>query len=281
MKVGLFVNLAKPDARRFVGELVRWLHSEGHEPLLPTPTVRTLRVRATGLPEKRLARVADLVVALGGDGTLLRAARQVGTAGTPVLGVNLGGLGFLTEFSTREARAGIRQFCRGRHREEPRMLLECRAGRRHGFCLNDCAINMGASGRVIKVNALTGSSFINRYVGDGVVVATPTGSTAYSLAAGGPVVHPALDAILLTPLCPHALAARPLILSPGTVLTLELAPDSDAAFLNLDGQQRWRLSPGAGVTVTRALHTLRLVTPRTKTWYSILRDKLKWSGGRV
>lgn len=281
MKIGLFVNLAKPDARRFVAGLVTWLHEEGHEPLLSAGTARALRVRATTLSEPRLARAADLVVALGGDGTLLRAARAVGAAGTPVMGVNLGGLGFLTEFSTDEARAGIRRFCRGRHREEPRLVLEVRAGRRHGFCLNDCAVNMGASGRVIKVNARSGASFINRYVGDGVVVATPTGSTAYSLAAGGPVVHPALDAILLTPLCPHALAARPLILAPGTVLTLELVPDSDPALLNLDGQQRWRLAPGATVSVTRAPHALRLVTPRTRTWYRILRDKLKWSGGRV
>ena len=161
------------------------------------------------------------------------------------------------------------------------MVLEVRAGRRRGFCLNDCAVNMGASGRVIRVNARTGASFINRYVGDGVVVATPTGSTAYSLAAGGPVVHPALDAILLTPLCPHALAARPLILAPDTELSLELAPGSGPALVNLDGQQRWRLRPGGTVTVTRADHTLRLVTPRAKTYYRILRDKLKWSGGRV
>ncbi len=281
MRIGLTVNRDKPAARRFVSELVRWLRTEGHEPVLATSTARDFRLKAECCPARDLVRRVDLVVALGGDGTLLRAARLIGRREVPIMGVNLGGLGFLTEFSTGEARRGIRAFARGRHREEPRMVLACSYGRRRGFVLNDCAVNMGRTSRVIKVVARTAEDFITRFVGDGVVVSTPTGSTAYSLAAGGPVVYPTMDAILLTPLSPHALATRPIILPADVVLELELAPESEPATLNLDGQQVWRLTPGRPVRVTRADFHVRLVTPRSKTYFSILRDKMKWSGGRI
>ena len=281
MKVGLVVNWDKPVAREFVPGFSKWLKDEGHEPVVSTPAPRDVRLKLGRVSPARFAKAVDLVVALGGDGTLLRAARKIGDSGTPVMGVNLGGLGFLTEFSTAEARKGISAFGRGKHAEEPRMVLECRCGRRRGFALNDCAVNMGRAGRVIKITARTGASFINRFSGDGVVAATPTGSTAYSLAAGGPVVHPAMDAILLTPLAPHALAARPLILPPDIELSLELDPKSDPARLNLDGQQRWQLKPGSVVRLTRAGFHVRLVVPRNKTYFRILRDKLKWSGSQV
>jgi len=197
------------------------------------------------------------------------------------MGVNLGGLGFLTAFSTGEARAGITAFTRGRHREERRLVLECRTGSKRGFALNDCCINMGPSGRVVKIVVRSGASFVNSFVGDGIVVSTPTGSTAYSLAAGGPVVYPSMPAILLTPVAPHALAARPLILPADADVELEIDQDSEPAVLNLDGQQRWRVRPGVPVHVRRAPYSVRLVLPRHKTYYRILREKMKWSGARV
>ncbi len=279
MKVGLIVNTARPEAGRFVAGLVDWLAGQGHEPLVASAPGR-LRL-GTVLPPRRLVRRADLVVALGGDGTLLRAARLVGPLERPIMGVNLGSLGFLTAFSTGEARAGIRDFARGRHRVEPRLVLDCRCGARRGCALNDCCINMGPSGRVIKVVVRSGSSFVNSFVGDGIIVATPTGSTAYSLAAGGPVVHPAMAALLLTPVAPHALAARPLVLPADAEVELAIGPDSEPATVNLDGQHRWRLRPGVPVRVRRADFSVRLVLPRAKSFYRILRDKLKWSGARV
>jgi NAD+ kinase len=233
-----------------------------------------------GRQARTIGADCDLVVALGGDGTLLRAARMVNRRALPIMGVNMGGLGFLTLFSVREARAGVREVARARHAETHRMVLHCRYGRRAGYCLNDCAVNMGPDNRVIDVAAWADGAPVTRYVGDGVVVATPTGSTAYSLAAGGPVVFPTVDAILLTPLSPHALGARPLLLPATTRVELELSPRTDCAVLNLDGQERWRIRPGRRVLLTRADFAVRLVVPRRKTFFRIMRDKLNWTGSR-
>jgi NAD+ kinase len=219
-------------------------------------------------------------VACGGDGTLLRAARLVGNRDVPIMGVNLGALGFLTEFSADEAEAGISDFCDGTHSEERRMVLACNYGRKSAFVLNDIAVNMGSANRAIELVASSGGVLLTRFVGDGVVVATPTGSTAYSLAAGGPVVYPTMPAILLTPLAPHALASRPMILPPDAKVELELNRRSELAVLNLDGQERWEMRPGRPLCVNRAGFTIRLVTPKGKTYFQILRDKLKWTGSQ-
>ncbi len=281
MRVGLLVNRAKEQARTFTTELVGWLKSEGHEAVVASSTASAYKLQARCCPSADIVKQVDLVVALGGDGTLLRAARLVGRRGLPVMGINLGSLGFLTEFSTAEARRGITAVAKGRHCEQLRMVLECRHGRKRGFCLNDCALNMTPSGRVVEVVVRSDGSFVNKFAGDGLVVSTPTGSTAYSLAAGGPVVYPTMQAIIITPLCPHALAARPLILPPDGKVELEIMPDTGPAFLNLDGQTRWRVAPGVPASVTRADFSVRLVTPRGKTYFQILRDKMKWSGSQV
>jgi NAD+ kinase len=196
------------------------------------------------------------------------------------MGVNLGGLGFLTEFSAEEAQAGIEDFCRGTHAEERRMVLVCSYGRKSGFALNDIAVNMGPANRAIELVATSGGVLVTRFVGDGVVVATPTGSTGYSLAAGGPVVFPTMDAILLTPLSPHALASRPMILPGSAKVELELSKRSESAVLNLDGQERWTIKPEQPIRIGRAGFTIRLVTPKDKTYFQILRDKLKWTGSQ-
>jgi NAD+ kinase len=279
-RIAFMVNRGKPLATKLVPELVHWLRAAGHVPLLSTGTAKLLRVKAECSPAARLAVKADLVVACGGDGTMLRAARLVGSRDVPVMGVNLGGLGFLTEFSADEAQAGIEDFCRGTHTEERRMVLACRYGHKSGFALNDIAVNMGPANRAIELVAGSGGVLVTRFVGDGVVVATPTGSTAYSLAAGGPVVYPTMQAILLTPLSPHALASRPMILPPDAKVELELSRRSESAILNLDGQERWMIRPGRPIRISRAGFTIRLVTPKGKTYFQILRDKLKWTGSQ-
>ncbi len=281
MKVGLFVNPNKPQAAEFVPVFVRWLKKQGHQPCATPGSCRELGFRAEKLTPARLVRTVDLVVALGGDGTMLRAARLIGRREIPVMGVNLGGLGFLTGFSLKEARTGIGDFARGRHAEESRMVLACSVGRHRGYALNDVALGMGPSGRVIEVIARSAGTFVNKFTGDGLVVATPTGSTAYSLAAGGPVVHPTMDAMLLTPLSPHALAARPLILPADAEVELQIGPGSEPGTVNIDGQKRWRVAPGEPIGIARARHRVRLVVPRNKTYFRILRDKMKWSGSRV
>ena len=279
-RIAFMVNRSKPLAAKLVPELARRLRAAGHEPLLSTGTAKLFQIKADCRPAAKLAEKADLVVACGGDGTLLRAARLVGSRNVPIMGVNLGGLGFLTEFSADEAQAGIEDFCRGSHTEERRMVLACRHGRRSGFALNDIAVNMGSANRAIELLASSGGVLVTRFIGDGVVVSTPTGSTAYSLAAGGPVVYPTMEAILLTPLSPHALASRPMILPGDARVELELSERSESAVLNLDGQERWVVRPGRPIRISRAGFTIRLVTPKGKTYFQILRDKLKWTGSQ-
>ncbi len=280
MNIGLVVNLGKPDARRFVTEMVDWLGRNSFRPLVSAATARSLRLGKPGVAESTLVRRADLLVALGGDGTLLRAARLIGSRGLPVMGINLGGLGFLTEFSVDEARDGLLAFRESKHTIEERTVLEARYRGRSAGVLNDCSINMSEENRVIDLTAEARGEFLTRFVGDGVVVATPTGSTAYSLAAGGPVVYPTMDAILVTPLCPHALSARPMILPGDSTLQFTLSARTGSAVINLDGQERWRLVPGHPLRVRRAPYRVRLVTPRHKTYFQILRDKLRWAGSQ-
>lgn len=270
-RIVFMVNRSKPLATKLVPELVRWLRLAGHEPVLYGGTAKN----------GKIVDGADLVVACGGDGTLLRAARLVGGRDVAIMGVNLGALGFLTEFSTREAQTGIEEFCRGEHVEERRMVLACSYGRRTGFALNDIAVNMGSANRAIELVASSGGVLVTQFVGDGVVVATPTGSTAYSLAAGGPVVYPTIEAILLTPLSPHALASRPMVLPADARLEFALSKRSESAVLNLDGQERWNIKPGRPLRIRRAGFTIRLVVPKGKTYFQILRDKLKWTGSHL
>ncbi|MGQ9707421.1 MAG: NAD(+)/NADH kinase [bacterium] len=276
MKIGLVVNWNKRRALSFVPDLVQWLRRQKLELM----TIDEPPPKISGLKPVRQAviRSADLILALGGDGTLLRAARITGRAEKPIMGVNLGGLGFLTEFSLSEARAGIKGFIRGDYCEEKRMLLSTRLGRRVGYALNDCSLNTGESGRVVEISVYWKGRFVNRFVGDGIVVATATGSTAYSLAAGGPVLYPTMSAFVLTPLCPHALAARPLILPADEAVVMELTGKSQRAVISLDGQSRWSINLRERVMISRADFSIRLVVPKGKSYFEILRNKLKWSG---
>jgi len=278
MRLGLVVNWNKTRALTFVPKLVNWLLREGIEPVtVDEPPQRVVGLRPVS---QAVLKSAKLILALGGDGTLLRAARIIGRAEKPIMGVNLGGLGFLTEFSISEARAGIKDFFRGDYCEEKRMLLSARLGPRVGYAMNDCALNMGESGRVVEISVYYKERFVNRFVGDGVVVATPTGSTAYSLAAGGPVVFPTMSAFILTPLCPHALAARPVVLPADEPLVLVLSGKSRVATISLDGQTRWLIKPGQNLTINRADFSVRLIVPRGECYFEILRNKLKWSGSQ-
>ncbi len=280
MNVGIIVNLNKPDAAVFTRELVDWLVANGFVPLVPAEIARRLRLKISGHSESQLVARAELVVALGGDGTLLRAARLVGTSGTPLLGINLGSLGFLTEFSTADARTALNDFRAGRCQIEDRMMLDVHLGRRRGRVLNDCSVNMSTEGRVIELTTRANGEFLTSFVGDGLVIATPTGSTAYSLAAGGPVVFPTMETLLLTPLCPHALGARPMVLPGDCSIELQLSPRASSAIVSLDGQERWRLDSGVRLKVSRSSCRTRLVTPSDRNFFQILRDKLRWTGSR-
>lgn len=242
-----------------------------------------------GAPLLDPARVAelDLLITLGGDGTLLRGARLVGPHGVPVLGINLGHLGFLTSLGRGEVEEGLRMLVAGEAVPDERMVLDTRAesadGRLHGryLAFNDAVLHRGGVARMIRLTVHAHDEEVGTYSADGIILSTPTGSTAYSLSAGGPIVSPAVDCILATPICPHTLAVRPLILSAAERVTIEVLPPSEELLLTIDGQQAAPLMPGDRLVVSRAPLPLRLVRFPGQTFFSTLRRKLRWGDLQV
>ena len=223
----------------------------------------------------------DLVVVLGGDGTLLKAARLYGHQEAPILGVNLGGLGFLTEISLDELRLLFEGILQGDYQTENRMVLTARIVREGEVYpvipfLNDVVINKGALARIIDLETSIGGQFLTSYRGDGLIVATPTGSTAYNLSAGGPILHPALKTILLTPICPFTLTNRPIILQDDAVIDIRLGTKASEVWLTFDGQVGYPLNAGDVVRVQKAVKSIRLIKTPFKNYFEILRTKLKW-----
>ena len=224
----------------------------------------------------------DLLLTLGGDGTLLRGARLVAPAGVPVLGVNLGHLGFLTSIAPDELEAGLVAAAEGAIEFDERMVLDVRAeaaaGAQHGsfLALNDAVLHRGGVARMIRMAIHAHGEEVGTYSADGIIIATPTGSTAYSLSAGGPIVSPAVDCIIATPISPHTLAVRPLILSAAETVTVEVLSPSEELILTIDGQESASLSPGDRLVIARAPQPLRLVRLPGQTFFSTLRRKLRW-----
>jgi NAD+ kinase len=231
-----------------------------------------------GLPPDRSA---DLILVLGGDGTLLKAARLYGGRGTPILGVNLGGLGFLTEIALEEFYSILGKIFQGDFQTETRMMLNAEIIRRGQVLeptvfLNDVVINKGALARIIDLETSIDDQFLTTYRADGLIVATPTGSTAYNLAAGGPILHPALKTIIITPICPFTLTNRPIIVQDNAVIDIRLGAKSREVWLTFDGQIGHPLQPGDLVRIQRASGQITLIKSPFKNYFEILRAKLKW-----
>jgi NAD+ kinase len=216
---------------------------------------------------------------MGGDGTLLRAARVVGDSGVPILGINLGGLGFLAEVGEEFIEDALESVLTGDSRMEERMVLlgELPDGTVL-TALNDIVVWMGMSLRIVEMVAYVGDEYVASFAGDGLIVSTPTGSTAYSLAAGGPIVYPTFDAIVITPICPHSLGLRPMVCSPDVTFTVQI--ESRDASVAADGQDIRQIARKDKVSFRRAGYKVKLLRPLTTTFYKILREKLKWGGWR-
>ena len=224
----------------------------------------------------------DLMVTLGGDGTLLRGARMVATQGVPVLGINLGHLGFLTSAPPDALEDSLRAFLAGDYERDERMVLAVqvqvdgeRVGRAH-VALNDAVLHKGGAARVIRLRMHALHDTVGSYSADGIILSTPTGSTAYSLSAGGPIVSPSVNCIIATPICPHTLGVRPLVLPADETVTVEVLSPTEELFLTVDGQDHERLGPGARVVVRRADAPVTLVRFSGQTFFSTLRRKLRW-----
>jgi NAD+ kinase len=287
--VGVIANRRKPGIDAIVLGLLEWLASRNAKALVWDDLVGLV-------PEGALAPIGDVVggsaviVALGGDGTLLRAARAVEGRLTPILGVNVGSLGFLTEVTVAEMNEALAAVLADKFEYEDRMNLEAsvlRGGRAVGTfsALNDAVINKGALARVVEMKTAVDGKYVAVYTADGLVVSTPTGSTGYSLSAGGPIVNPVMDALIATPICPHTLAVRPMILSPEQTLEVELwAGDGvhggPEVKLTIDGQVGFDLASGDVLTFSRSERRTRLVLSGRRSFYEVLRQKLKWGDTR-
>lgn len=278
--VKIFAKPKSREAIRLAGELKEWL-SRRQIQVCPDEITR----RALGIErEQRLAEPADLVVVLGGDGTLLSVARELGDS-SPILGVNLGTLGFLTEVSRAELYPSLVDVLSGRFETEERALLQVhhqrqqsRGGAKNGefTVLNDVVVNKSALARIIRLTLSIDGHEVAVYRADGLIVSTPTGSTAYNLSAGGPIVHPSLRVAVITPICPHTLTLRPLVVPDSSSLEIALDTPHEEVFLTLDGQEGSSLGFSDRVRIRVAPDRVNLVRVGRRTFYDGLRSKLRW-----
>jgi NAD+ kinase len=280
-KIGVVVGPQKPDAIAVVCKLVEWCASRDIE-LRATPEVaQQVHCPSLLMNDDELAEDIDLLVVLGGDGTMLGASRLIGTRRIPVLGINFGYLGYLTEFTLQEMFTALDDLRAGNFLIEGRMLLDVSVERDGNIveahrALNDAVINQGALAKMIELECYVNGDFVNRFRADGMIVATPTGSTAYSLSAGGPIVFPSMRAILLTPICPHTLSNRPVVVPGEATVELTFRKADDGAMLTLDGQRGVKLTPKDRVILQRSETTFEIVRPRQRNYFEVLRTKLKW-----
>lgn len=284
--------LARPDLAEAAGvlcELAAWLRSRGVAVVLEERTAALAGaeppdcVIATG---KQVAAQADVLVVLGGDGTLLAAAQLLGGRAVPVVGVNFGSLGFLTEITLAELYPALEGVLTGDYRYQERRMLHAEVQRdgatlADGDALNDVVVTKAAVvSRIIELNVRVDGVFVSLFRGDGLILCSPTGSTAYNLAAGGPILHPALPAMVLTPICPHMLTNRPLVVGDDSLVAVRLHTPDVEVHVTLDGQRAVPLASGDLVAVTRSPRTLRLVKSPARDYFEILRTKLKWGESR-
>jgi NAD+ kinase len=275
--------MAKPGAEqgaRLVPELLAWLEARGVGARCDEHTAFYAN-RSEFYPRERVPEGADLVIVLGGDGTLLAAARAIGGREIPLLPVNLGGLGFLTAITVEELFPELERAFRNEHRIAKRRFLDCRIVRgEHGVAeyraLNDVVITKASIARMIDLEAYIDNQFMCAYKADGLIVSTPTGSTAYSLSAGGPIIFPSVGALSITPICPHMLTNRPVIVPETSVVSLLCRAEDGGAYLTIDGQVGEPLKKGDQVLCHSSTHALRLVRPPKMRFFDVLRDKLKW-----
>ncbi len=279
--IGIFSRPRRAELSDVVRPLLDWLGKRGIRAIYDTATAESLHDEAGGKARDVLARECDLILVLGGDGTLLAAAREAAPLGIPVLPINLGSLGFLTSFTLAELYPALEETIAGHLEASERMMLTASLVRDGKVLdsrrvLNEAVITKGALARMIELELYIDGDFVCRYRADGLIVATPTGSTAYSLSAGGPIVHPAVESIILTPICPHTLTDRPLVVPDSRNVEMRMRGAAESVYLTLDGQKGLLMGSEDRVLIARAAQRLKLIQPHRKSYYEILRSKLKW-----
>jgi len=285
-RIGVVVKPHQPDALQTLCRLTVWL-SQRDIKLVGGPEIERERIEhETGcvvesIKEEALAKAVDLMLVLGGDGTMIATARMLGDIELPVMGVNYGGLGYLAEFPIEELFSALEAILAGDYKVQERLMLtiELRRGEElitKNRVLNDVVVNKSALARIIEIEAYLNNQFLNRFRADGLIVSTPTGSTAYNLSAGGPIIFPSMNAIVITPICPFTLSNRPIVVPDDSVIEVRLMTEKEEVALTLDGQVGFPLQAGDRALIRKSNATFNLVQPANRNYFDVLRDKLKW-----
>jgi NAD+ kinase len=275
--VGLWGRLAEPAVSEPALQLLRHLQQRGVEVLIAAQAATGPKF--DGMPVVDAAELAarvDLLVAIGGDGTLLHGARHVADRGVPLLGINRGRLGFLTDISPELMLDAVDAVLRGDYLAERRLMLRAEIGDLEGLALNDVVVQKGKIGRMLDFVTYVDGSYVNTHRGDGLIVATPTGSTAYALSCGGPIIQPEVEALVMVPICPHTLSDRPLVLKATSTIDVQVDVGPEAAHVVCDGEELGTIDDHSRLKIRLADQSVTLLHPRDYNYYELLRSKLNW-----
>jgi NAD+ kinase len=276
-RVGLVIKPHAPRIEKILAELIRYLEGKGIECLLEEVAAQKLK-RGKGLPREKLPEKVELLVVLGGDGTLLSIAHLAAQKNVPVLGVNMGDLGFLTGVPLEEMYLTLDAFLGGDEKVVSlRRMLEAKAKNNVYYCLNDVVINKGALARMIQCKIWIDKKDVVTLRSDGLIISTPTGSTAYSLAAGGPIIQPSIPAVIIAPICPHTLSFRPMVVSSASMIKIRLLTEGEEVYLTLDGQRGNPLVKNDEVEIKCCALELSLISSPKRNYFDLLQEKLGWA----
>lgn len=281
--VAIVVKPSHAKAWQTACELSDWLAKKGVT-LVGSPYADPGKAEAEGIDQPSFAEDrfdADLIIVLGGDGTMISTARLIGDRQVLVLGINYGSLGYLTEFRIEEMFPALETILAGEYEIDSRVMLRAGHFRNDellaaGRVLNDVVINKAALARIIEIDVTLNGQFVNSFRADGLIVSTPTGSTAYNLSAGGPIVYPSMNAVVLTPICPFTLTNRPIVIPDSAEIELKLIDNNEGVFLTLDGQTGYRMKADDRVIIRKSRTTFNIVQPHNRNYFDVLRNKLKW-----
>ena len=278
-RIGIICKTGISEPAELLKEMLPWFRQKGYETIVDIETASILNIE--GLARSQIPALADVIIVLGGDGTLLSTCRLVAEKEVPVLGVNIGGLGFLTEVPVEKLYEMLEMVLSGDCPIEERLMLKAQV-LRHGAAiaeytiLNEVVVNKAALARIIDLETYINHSYVTTFKADGLIISTPTGSTAYSLSAGGPVLYPTLDNIVVTPICPHTLTNRAIVLAGNSVIEVILRSPTERVYLTLDGQLGFSVMQNDTVVVVKSPFKTRLLIPCDRDYFQILRKKLKW-----
>src|SRR5437588_1580221 len=285
-RIGVVVKPHQPDALETLCRLTQWLNERGIT-LVGLPEIERESIEhQTGCvvevaADSELAKQVDLMLVLGGDGTMIATARMIGDTEVPVIGVNYGGLGYLAEFRIEELFTALESILAGDYKLQKREMLAIELRRGDDLVtknrvLNDVVMNKSALARIIEIETYLNAQFVNSFRADGLIVSTPTGSTAYNLSAGGPIVFPSMNAIVITPICPFTLSNRPIVVPDDSIIEVRLMTEKEDVALTLDGQVGFPVQAGDRVVIRKSATSFSLVQPKNRNYFDLLRDKLRW-----